>query len=199
MTRSLALWSVFAVAACAQPVPPGRPVAVEVGDVIAEVDPRFLSVAIDTAQALGGRFWALDGGFEEEIRSPFDFERAQLRALARPLAPAVLRVGGTAADFVAYDLSANPSLPDAGYSLLLTRERWDAMHRFAADVGFDVLFTLNAGPGPRLPDGRWDDREARALVTATGRPGRRVVGARKRDQRLPLSSPPAIAKRCLRC
>jgi len=153
----------------------GRPVAVEVGDVIAEVDPRFLSVAIDTAQALGGRFWALDGGFEEEIRSPFDFERAQLRALARPLAPAVLRVGGTAADFVAYDLSANPSLPDAGYSLLLTRERWDAMHRFAADVGFDVLFTLNAGPGPRLPDGRWDDREARALVTAARQAGQAVA------------------------
>ncbi len=172
MTRSLALWSVFAVAACAQPVPPGRPVAVEVGDVIAEVDPRFLSVAIDTAQALGGRFWALDGGFEEEIRSPFDFERAQLRALARPLAPAVLRVGGTAADFVAYDLSANPSLPNAGYSLLLTRERWDAMHRFAADVGFDVLFTLNAGPGRRRGTNRGTKPRGKRRSWSSWRSGR---------------------------
>ena len=66
----------------------------------AHVEPRLLSVAIDTAQVVGGEFWAPAGTGEgllhTHITDSFDFSRPRLQNLARALGPAYLRIGGTA-------------------------------------------------------------------------------------------------------
>src|SRR2546423_11091702 len=86
-------------AACRQtrPEPPDT-VTIHVGDKpIARVDDRFLSLAIDSAQVVGGGFWNPEGSTSligDDPRPPFDFSRPRLRPLGRQLAPAYLRLGG---------------------------------------------------------------------------------------------------------
>jgi heparanase 1 len=136
----------------------------------AEVEERFLSFAIDTAQVVGGEFWAPPGSGEGLLKTHtvrrYDFERPRLRNLASALAPAYLRIGGTAADWTVYrmdDASASAPLPK-GARWALTRPRWDEVNQFARDMNFRLMFTLNAGPGARDAGGRWDPQSARPLI-----------------------------------
>jgi len=50
---------------------------------------------------------------------------------------------------------------------VLTRTWWDAACEFAAALDLDILFTLNAGPGPRDQAGAWTPDNARELLTYT--------------------------------
>jgi len=141
-------------------------VPVDIGESMATVDPRFLSFAMDTAQIVGGVFWNPEGTGEAEVPRPAqDLADPKLRTLAGGLAPSVLRIGGTAADTVYYDLSDAPAdVPPEPYETQLTREAWDGLLSFVEDTQLDLLFTLNAGPGPRDADGVWLDDQARLLV-----------------------------------
>ena len=133
----------------------------------AEVDPRYLSFAVDTAQLVGGVFWNPDGEGTAPV-PPYDFDNAKLRRMAQELAPAYLRLGGTDADLTYYDLSDSPvTEAPPGFSWVLDRQQWDSANAFAADLGLDVLFTLNAGPGPRDAEQNWLDVNARDLVQYT--------------------------------
>lgn len=79
------------------PVDTNAALRVDTAEPVATVDPRFLSVAVDTAQVVGGRFWSSSGEQEvigEEEVPEYDFTRPRLRALASHLAPAFLRIGG---------------------------------------------------------------------------------------------------------
>src|SRR4051812_24576329 len=107
--RLICVGVAVALAGCRQTRPrPPDAVVIHVGSApVAEVDDRFLSVAIDAAQLVGGGFWNPDGSTSligDDPRPPFDFAQPKLLALARPLAPAYLRLGGSAADLVYYDV-----------------------------------------------------------------------------------------------
>jgi heparanase 1 len=139
---------------------------------VATVDERYLSVAVDTAEVVGATFWSADAGVEGAGGSapvpPYDFTRPRLRRLAQELAPAYLRVGGTTADKVFYDLSDTPAAsPPAPYKAVLTRAQWDGVNGFAAALGYQVVFTLNAGPGPRDATNAWQPDNARSLLEYT--------------------------------
>jgi hypothetical protein len=155
---------------CAPAIPPGSiELRVATTAPIATVDPRFLSVAIDTSQFLGGTWWSSDSqaatGTAENAVAPFDFTRPALVPLARALAPAYLRIGGTQADDAWYDLSDTPAATaPAPFTLVLNHREWDAMQAFSTAAGFDVFFTLNAGPGPRNAQGAWTPDNARSLL-----------------------------------
>ena len=142
-------------------------VTVDLEQPAAEVDERYLSLAVDTAQVLGGVFWNPETGPDEPAEvpvDPFDFDSPRVRSLAAALAPSVLRIGGTAADFAYYDLSDDPlDAPPEPYTILMTRERWNEVVEFTETIGADLFFTLNAGPGPRS-EGAWQDEQARALL-----------------------------------
>lgn len=131
--------------------------------VVARVEPRFLSIAVDASQVAGGNWWSADGRKELLVGStrvaPFDFGRPRLLHLAQALAPAYLRVGGTEADRLSYDLSPD-SLPDgqdgrAGDALWLSRAQWDALNAFVGEAGLSLMFTANAGPVARDGVGAW--------------------------------------------
>jgi len=133
---------------------------------VADVGDQLVSVGVDLDQVTGGTFWDPAGGSSVVPVAPYDFERPQLRQLAAELAPAHLRIGGSASDRTFYDLGDSPApAPPSPYVTQLTRAEWDAIGRFATDLGFNVILTINAGPGPRLPDGTWTDANARELLT----------------------------------
>jgi heparanase 1 len=151
--------------------PPSRDVTVTVATsaAAAQVSDRYLSIAVDSAQAFGGPWWSSSDDPSttgDQVQPPYDFTQPRLRALAGALAPATLRIGGTAADTVYYDLSATPAAAaPAPYSLLLTRSRWDGITSFATALGFDILFTLNAGPSSRDAMNAWTPDNAATLLS----------------------------------
>jgi len=129
----------------------------------------LLGFAVDTSQVVGGRWWSRDATVEvgrgARTTVPFDFARPELRRLARALAPARLRIGGTEADHVFYSEQslAAAELPE-GYEYAFTRAHWNAVAEFVRDVGYSLMFTVNAGPGPRDAEGVWHDDNARRLL-----------------------------------
>jgi heparanase 1 len=133
----------------------------------ATVSDRFLSVAIDTAQVVGGNFWT-PGQTENGGSGPvplFDFTRARLLTLAAPLGHAYLRIGGTDADRTFYAIDGSPpTTAPSGYAWILTRAQVDAAMAFAAALDLQIVFTLNAGRGPRNGSGAWTPDNARELV-----------------------------------
>jgi hypothetical protein len=130
--------------------------SIDPSHVVATVDERYLSVAVDTAQVVGGRFWSEDGSVEfvgQERIPEYDFTRPRLRALAAELAPAFLRIGGTDADRVLYDMSTDP-IEEApqGFEFVLTATQVDGVFEFAETLDYDVMFTIGAGKGVRDED-----------------------------------------------
>jgi heparanase 1 len=149
---------------------------------VAQVSARYLSFAIDTSQVVGGKWW--DPTAEEvewrsgTVHAPvFGFDRPKLDTLVRALAPAYLRIGGSEADKVYYDLRiaagalAPSSAAGRGYESVLAREQWDAIQAFARRNDLDVVCTLNAGPGPRDGTGRWTSANAAELLAYTAEQG----------------------------
>jgi len=160
------------------PAPPAAGVAARIDldrGPVATVDERFLSFAVDTAQVVGGEFWAPRGSEERGLLKThaverYDFSRPALRRLASALAPAYLRIGGTDADRTVYHVDgddANPGAPDAGARWVLTGRRWDQVGEFARATDLKIMFTLNAGPSARAADGGWNPDNARSLIAYT--------------------------------
>jgi heparanase 1 len=142
--------------------------SVETAEIAATIDARYLSVAVDMAQVVGGRFWSASGDPEiigQEEVPEYDFTRSRLRALASHLGPSFLRIGGSDADRVIYDLSENPidEAPE-GFEFVLTANQVDDVFEFAQALGYDVMFTLNAGPGVRDETAAWTPEMARELL-----------------------------------
>jgi heparanase 1 len=128
-------------------------IRVELATPVTVVDERFLSYTLDT---------------DKVVAQGFDFDRPRLLNLAAELSPAMLRIGGTKADRIYYDLSDTPisQAPDP-YVDVMNRTTWDAACDFAEALDVEMLFTVNAGPGPRDTDGLWTDAQARELIEYT--------------------------------
>jgi heparanase len=154
-------------------------VSVSLGAPLRELSPRFLSVAIDTSLLLGGRWWSPSGRVEvgrgSESVPPLDLSRPELRQLARALAPAYLRIGGTEADRVHYAFGAAAHEPPRGDDeLTLDAARWDALADFTRETGLELYFTVNAGPGARGTDGDWLAEPAERLLEHAAQRGHSV-------------------------
>lgn len=141
-------------------------IVVDTSAVVATVDERYLGYAIDTTQIVGGNWWADNG--DVALTDPYDFSRDALHALvANGLEGSMLRIGGSEADRVFYDMGDVPLADAPGhYEFVFTRAMFDAMCGFADDHDLTLLFTLNAGPGPRDDNLRWTSDNARVLFDA---------------------------------
>jgi heparanase 1 len=147
---------------------------------LSRVDARFLSLAIDTSQLVGGHFWSASGRVEvgrgSERVASLDLTRPRLLAFARALGPAYLRVGGTEADHVYYAVgAARGSERPAEYELELDEPTWDALVAFARAAGFELAFTVNAGPSARDAAGAWRSDNAEQLFEYAARRGDAVA------------------------
>jgi heparanase 1 len=162
------------------PPPPAGGVGVRVElehGPVAIVDERFLSFAVDTAQVVGGEFWAPHGSEHGVLKThgvaPYDFSRPALRRLASALAPAYLRIGGTDADRTVYRVDGDDRAGvvdqprENGARWVLTGQRWAEVAEFARATDLKIMFTLNAGPSARTEDGAWSPDNARSLIAYT--------------------------------
>ncbi len=157
-----------------EPMPQGNALTITVNleSALTTVDEKFLSFAIDSSQVVGGHWWSEEdtgGSVGSQLCDPFDFTRPRLHALAKELTPAYLRIGGSEADVVQYDLSDNP--PEEAtepFEFVFDKAKWDALNRFALDMGFEVFFTLNGGPGNRNEEDKsWQTDRAREWMSYT--------------------------------
>lgn len=148
---------------------------------IGEVDARFQSYNVEMVEVTGGRFWAPYGGPAGEtyrMRGPLDLADPRLRALARHLSPAYMRVSGTWANTTYLPAEGEVvSAPPEGYKQVLTRDQWREVVSFAKATDAKIVTSFAVGPGTRGPDGVWRTEQAQRLVDLTRASGGTLAAA----------------------
>ena len=166
---------------------------------IATVDPRFQSYNVEMAEIVGGRFWApypkpgetalpvntqASGGLALEAqlfrqRPPADLTHPRLRAMAKGLGPAYIRVSGSWANTTYFQDNDLPPLttPPKGFQNILTRSQWAGVLDFAKAVDGALTLSFAASPGARDANGVWSPEQARALLAFTRSRGGHIVAA----------------------
>ncbi|ELU03114.1 hypothetical protein CAPTEDRAFT_198298 [Capitella teleta] len=104
--------------------------------------------------------WGMDSNLIRNHWQTFDFESVKLRTLARGLSPALMRLMGTDGDHMIYvedgaKIRFNPQktgFPPSNFTFNSTD--WDNINDFVADVGWRMLFGINAQL--RHEDTNWD-------------------------------------------
>ncbi|MGD8213422.1 MAG: hypothetical protein PVF32_26385, partial [Desulfobacterales bacterium] len=161
--------------------PTGNPVKISIDrkTKVSEIDEKFLSFSVDSSQVVGGHWWSrtaeVEGGLGRSRTKPFDFSRPRLHMLAKALAPAYLRIGGSEADVLYYEMTdKSMQAPPPPYELVFTRQMWDEIQSFAQSVGYSIFFTINAGPATRDGDKNWTTENAARLLEYTRQRNYRV-------------------------
>eukprot|EP00117_Sycon_ciliatum_P000761 scpid45309/ scgid3881/ Heparanase; Endo-glucoronidase; Heparanase-1; Heparanase 8 kDa subunit; Heparanase 50 kDa subunit len=150
-------------------------VNIDYGRVAGRTSEEFLSLTIG-AGAVGRNF------------SGLDLESERMINIGKALAPAVLRFGGTAEDYITYNMSdysiRRGSYPnhggkpldnqhsslglDRGYSseqTTMTAGQWDYLNEYMKSTGLSLVFGLNAQK--RNENGSWNIDNARELIDYT--------------------------------
>ena len=120
-----------------------------------EVSDQFLSVTIDAGNIK----------YNWEI---INFTAPRVINMAKALVPAMLRVGGTAQDFVIFEESTELN-QESNFTMNSTE--WDAVNTFVEAVGWDFIFGLNV---LLRKNGSWDDTDAEELMMYTTSKGYQV-------------------------
>lgn len=166
---------------------------------VGKVDPRFQSYNVEMAEIVGGRFWAPYGkkdaqpaetgsaasgslGFGSNLfrqRSPADLSNKRLRALARALGPAYIRVSGSWANKTYFQDDDRPPLarPPKGFDNVLTRRQWSGVLNFAKSVDARITTSFSVSEGARDQAGTWLPEEARKLLRYTRSQGGSIHSA----------------------
>ena len=143
-------------------------VSVDLGEASRIVSDQFLSVTIDS-YALESNWYGID------------LKSLQLISMGKALAPAMLRIGGTAQDFLLFsdNNTEEHSFPKIDYdtyyshklrledmqNFTMSSSQWDAINEFVLATGWDFIFGLNVFL--RKPDGSWDSTNAEKLMKYT--------------------------------
>jgi len=147
---------------------------IDPSQVIGELEERYIGFSFDTAQITGAKWWSTEDG-NTPATMP-DLENAKLRRLASYLAPSMLRIGGTDCDgYYFCPVEGDCQLPSAFQGVwrnpddrqpaTMTREKIRRIADFAEAIGAQIMFCINAGPGPRDPKtGAWLPDNARQLI-----------------------------------
>ena len=159
---------------CDGPAPPGPPTphanrssfTVDTGRAMSTVSAAFISFTIDLYNARMGF-------------ASTNFTDPAFRTAAAAFSPAVVRLGGTAADNITYGVSGQEGVR-VGKSIpagTLAKEDWDKIGAFTKAAGWDMVFGLNNLKGwEASPSHEWDSTNARAFIADTIKAGYAVVG-----------------------
>ncbi|XP_064603799.1 heparanase-like [Liolophura sinensis] len=105
------------------------------------VSDKFVSVTLDT------------GNLKYHLKY-FHSSLKKIRNLAKGLAPAYFRVGGTSADRLSF--KSGPST-----DIIMDAGELDTLYHFARDVGWDMIFDMNL---LQRHNGEWDSSNAESLM-----------------------------------
>lgn len=110
----------------------GKPISINVATEkeIAKTSPRLTSVTIDICA----------------LKQGLNFSNPLLVNLAKHLAPAVLRIGGTDQNHFSYDMSSKePMVPcQCGHKpCVMTAPYWSSVHDFVEKTGLELIFGLS--------------------------------------------------------
>jgi hypothetical protein len=161
----------------APPPAPNQTYHIDTSRVVLVVSEKFISFAIDQCLFRSKRPAQSAGG-----PCNVNFSDPDVLALARSFAPAYVRVGGTAADNITYDvpvvqaaagITSGKNIP-AG---ILTTATWDELNEFVKAAGWELIFGLNTLVGwTNSPGHTWEPSNARSLMQYTQRNGYPLVG-----------------------
>jgi heparanase 1 len=172
---------------------------------VGTVDERFQSYNVEMLEVTGGKFWkpykdigkpaaqpsAASGsqaqggetpaGMSAELyqyRPPIDLTNRRLRAMARALGPAYMRISGTWANTTYFsDTDPPPKDPPKGYGGVLTRQQWLGALDFSRAVDAPIVTSMPNGMGTRGADGLWRPDQARRWLAFTKANGGTVAAA----------------------
>ena len=149
-------------------------VQIELNQAYFLVSEQFLSVTID-AGAIRNHWSGIN------LTSP------PIINMAKALSPAMLRIGGTAQDYLLFSLlnkdqsdlyqnkenymTQNDTLIS---NYIMTSRDWDLVNDFARDVGWDVIFGLNVFLRRNGSEKLWDATNAKDLIKYTDIKGYKV-------------------------
>lgn len=115
----------------------------EPSEAAAETSEKLVSFNLDWHPSDEGPTWGQNASIVT-----IDLQNQRLRALAKAMSPAVLRIGGSEGDDAVYDMGAACSksrggsgVPDPAYCM--TVPRWNELLHFAEDTGLSVAFGVN--------------------------------------------------------
>jgi len=133
---------------------------VNLTDHMYQVSDQFLSVTIDAGN----------------IKSNWDtinFTATRIINMAKALAPAMLRVGGTEGDFLLFEETTDKNNQSINvYSnFTMNTSQWDAVNMFVQAAGWDFIFGLNV---LLRVNGSWNSTNAEELLTYTTSKGYKV-------------------------
>lgn len=158
------------------------------------VDRRLVSYNIEMAEITGGTFWKAYtpgqiAGTETfppvtDLRNittmselmqyypPVDLYHPRLRALAKELGPAWIRVSGTWATKTYYDFEGTThGKAPAGYQSVLTKEQWIGVLEFVKAVGGRLLISVSNCAGDHPDHGPLDLTQAEKIFAFSHRYG----------------------------
>lgn len=158
------------------------------------VDRRLVSYNIEMAEITGGTFWKAYtpgqiAGTETfppvtDLRNitamselmqyypPVDLYHPRLRALAKELGPAWIRVSGTWATKTYYDFEGTThGKAPAGYQSVLTKEQWIGVLEFVKAVGGRLLISVSNCEGDHPDHGPLDLTQAEKIFAFSHRYG----------------------------
>jgi heparanase 1 len=160
---------------------------------------RYQSYNVEMLEVTGGKFWkpykeignpvpqpsaAADGKAQSgdtpagmsadlyQYRPPIDLTNPRLRAMARALGPAYMRISGTWANTTYFaDTNIPPRDAPQGYGGVLTRQQWLAAIDFSRAVDAPIVTSMPTGTGTRGADGLWRPDQARLWLAFTKKNG----------------------------
>ena len=182
----LAVTTALSLSACATVAPHspsalGGPSGLSGLAKVATVDERYQSYNVEMVEITGGRFWAPFGGPPGEryrMRPPVNLSDPRLRALARHLGPAYMRVSGTWANntYLPAEGETVATAP-TGFTQVLPRDSWRNVVAFAKAVDARLVTSFPASAGARNADGSWNPEQAQRLLDLTRAAGGSIYGA----------------------
>jgi len=118
-----------------------------------EVSDQFLSVTIDAGAIRHN--WDI-----------IDFTATRIINMAKALAPAMLRVGGTSQDFILFEETTKEKeiFANLDSDFTMNTSQWDAVNVFVEAAGWDFIFGLNV---LLRANGSWNSTNAEELLTYT--------------------------------
>ncbi|WP_297841005.1 hypothetical protein [Pseudomonas sp.] len=162
---------------------------------VGTIDERYQSYNVEMLEVTGGKFWkpykeigkttappsaasssetqsgdapsGMDPGLYQ-YRPPLDLTNKRLRAMAKALGPAYMRISGTWANTTYFaDTDTPPKDPPQGYGGVLTRQQWLAGIDFSRAVDAPIVTSMPTGVGTRGADGVWQPDQARRWLAFT--------------------------------